>query len=215
MNSLVSGDSPLDEIPIDATLLISGPPMTGKYDLLLTVLARSTDSAIVISTKHQAARVVDDYRTIAGDVPEERVGVIDCVSHHQAVETVAETDTLKYANSPENLTRIGVKFTELFETFYDDPDLDHTGVGVHSLSQLLMHSDMKKVYQFLQVLTGQVRSAGWLGVAVIDGAVADEQDIQTLQQHFDGMVQTRENEAGRREFRVRGFSASASSWTIF
>ena len=103
----------------------------------------------------------------------------------------------------------------LFDHFYEESGTDRTGVGLHSISQLLMHSDVKKVYQFLQVLTGQVRSAEWLGAAVIDEGVAEANELQTLQHHFDGIVQTRESEAGHREFKIRGFGPESSTWQPF
>mgnify|MGYP000480617223 CR=1 FL=1 len=213
MGELVGNDSPLGDLPRDATLVIAGPPMTGKYALMLSLLAHYTDDTIVISTKNDAERVVDDLERIAGSARPGRVGVVDCVARAEGL-VEPETELVKHAGSPENLTRIGVKFTELFEAIYEDGSERHVGVGLHSISQLLMHSGLKNVYQFLQVLTGQVRSADWLGVAVMDSN-ADEEELQTLYHHFDGIVETRENEAGQRELRVRGLSPTVSDWTTF
>lgn len=215
MDSLLDEDSPVDELPEDATVLVSGPPMTGKYDLMIYVLAQRTDSVVIVTTKNKASRIRRDYRSLGGSGEEDRIGVIDCLSHHDSIRTVEETASTKYTSSPENLTRIGVKFTEIFERFHGDPEVSHTGVGIHSLSQFVMHSDIKKVYQFLQVLTGQIRSTGWLGIAVIDEAVVEDAQLQTLQHHFDGIINTRENEAGQRELRVKGFSPQASAWSPF
>lgn len=196
-------------------VLISGPPLTGKYELLLELLALHTDRIIVVSTKNQAARIEEQFRSIADDVLDEHIGVVDCVTQQQGPQAVEETERVKYANSPDNLTRIGVKFTDIVETFHEQSFEGQTGVGVHSLSQLLMHSDLKKVYQFLQVLTGQVRNAGWFGAAVIDVSDADDERHVTLSQHFDGMVETRENDAGSREYRVRGLGPQTSEWSTF
>lgn len=214
MGSNVASDSPLAEIPHDAAILISGPPMTGKYQLLLRLLGLYADRVVFISTKHAADRVLEDYLEVVGSADERAVGIVDCVNYPQSVEPAEETDRIKHAGSPENLTRIGVKFTELFDRLYEGPDAGPVGVGIHSLSQLLMHSNVKQVYQFMQVLVGQTRSAGCLTAAVLDAA-ADDEDLQKLQQHFDGIVTTRENEAGDREFRVRGVTPSASAWTVF
>ncbi|MDX1747070.1 MAG: hypothetical protein R3324_14125, partial [Halobacteriales archaeon] len=199
-----------------ANVLVAGPPMTGKYELMLSLIAQHATGAIVISAKNQASRLSDDLRAIDDGFDENRIGVIDCVSHHEGLEDPTETDRVKYAESPENLTRIGVKFTELYETFHEDEALaGPTAVGIHSLSQLLMHSNVKQVYQFMQVLSGHIRTAGWMGVAVVDGSVLDEKEFQTLQHHFDGIVRTRENADGRREFRVQGLDPQASDWTVF
>lgn len=205
----------LGEISSSSLVLISGPPMTGKYELFLKLLAVNTDRIIVVTTKNQAARIKEQFRSVAGDVPEEHIGVVDCVTGQQGMHDVEETETVEYANSPDNLTRIGVKFTDIVEVFQEHPIDGQTGVGVHSLSQLLMHSDLKKVYQFLQVLTGQIRSAGWFGAAVIDISDSDDERYETLSHHFDGMVETRENDAGSREYRVRGLGPQTTEWSTF
>lgn len=211
----MTAESPLESIPDDAVLLVTGPPMTGKYQLLLELLARTSGRTIIVSTKNRAERVREDFREVAPDVPDDHVGIVDCVSHQQTVGEVVDTERTKYATSPENVTRIGVRFTELYEAFYEESDGGHAGVGLHSLSQIVMHADLKTVYQFLQVLVGQIRSAEWFGVAAIDASVIDEEDLQTIQHHFDGVVETRENEAGKRQYRVRGIEPQASNWVSF
>jgi len=213
MGELVSSDSPLGDLPRDATLVVAGPPMTGKYALMLSILAHYAEDAIVISTKNDASRVVADLEDVAGDSRPGRIGVVDCLAPAGGLEA-PETELLKHAGSPENLTRIGVKFTELFEVMYDPDSEANVGVGVHSISQLLMHSGLKNVYQFLQVLTGQVRSADWLCVGVVD-TNTDEEELHTFYQHCDGIVETRANGGCERELRVRGLSPRVSDWTAF
>jgi len=213
MGALVDRDSPIADIPRDSTVVVAGPPMTGKYMVMLSIIATHADDAIVISTKNGASRVTEDFDRAIGEPFEGRLGIIDCISRPEQLDG-GDTDLIKHVPSPENLTRIGVKFTELFELFYEEGSPRHTGVGTHSISQLLMHSELKNVYQFLQVLTGQIRSADWLGVAVVDTNV-DEEELQTLYHHFDGIVETRENDAGERELRVRGIEPTASPWSAF
>lgn len=203
----------IDGVSPDTALLVSGPPMTGKYELMLRLLSTYADSPVVISTKNGADRVREDYRSIDGDVPADRIGVIDSAGHQGSAD--AESDTVKHVGSPGNLTDLGVQFTELFETFHDDPSVGHVGVGFHSVSQLLMHAEIKRVYQFLQVMIGQIRSAEWFAVTVVDAGTADEDQLAMLQHHFDGLVETRENETGAREFRVRGLGSNASDWITF
>lgn len=213
MGVLADRGSPIADIPQDASIIVAGPPMTGKYTLMLTIIAYHADDAIIISTKNGSSRVVDDLSKISGGQLGGRLGIVDCVSRPETLNQ-DDSELIKHVQSPENLTRIGVKFTELFEKFYEDGSEKNTAVGVHSISQLLMHSELKNVYQFLQVLTGQIRTANWLGVAVVDTNISKE-DLQTLYHHFDGMVETRENAEGQRELRVRGIEPTASAWTQF
>lgn len=214
MGSEVVNSEVLAEVPADAAILIAGPPMTGKYELLLRLIQLHADRVIFISTKNGYERVREDFRSAVGPVDESRMGIVDCVSYHQPVDLDQLSGPVKLAESPENLTRIGVKFTELFDEFLD-AEPGTIAVGIHSVSQLLMHSEVKQVYQFLQVLVGQIRNAGHLVVAVVDASATDDETLATLQQHFDGLIHTRENDAGAREFRVRGLTPSASPWTEF
>lgn len=209
-----SDSTPLASIQQNSNVLILGPPLTGKYELLLRILSQHTSKVILITTKNQAKKIIEDYQSFEKDIAIENIGVIDCIRHNQVLEERKETDTIKLAGSPENLTRIGVKFTELFEVFYDEGETN-VGVGIHSLSPLIMHAGTKPVYQFLQVLMGQIRSAEWLGVATMDASVVDEQDSLTIQHHFDGVIETRENDDGKRAFRVRGFTPQSSDWITF
>lgn len=211
---MAEGDLEIKGLSRDTSLFIAGPPMTGKYHLLLRILAAYTDGVIIISTKNSADRVQSDYLAITQNGSEDRIGVIDCVSHNDTAGAVRETHRTKYVGSPQNLTAIGVKFTELFEQFYAHPNADNIGVGLHSASQLVMHAGIKRVYQFLQVLTGQVRSAEWLGVTVFDTVTDTEEDAQLLQHHFDGVIETRVHN-GEREYRVRGLTPRSSDWTSF
>ena len=199
----------------ETTLLISGPPMTGKYQLTLRLLAEACDGVVLVTTKNRGSRVAADYRALAGTVPPDRIGIIDCVSHPDRAGGEEHGGPVKYVQSPGNLTRIGVAFTELLDQYAETAGPNNMGLGIHSLSQIMMHTDVKRLYQFLQVLTGQIRNAGWMGVAVIDDSVADEGDLSLLHHHFDGVVNTRENEAGDREFRVKGLTPSTSEWRRF
>lgn len=216
MGSEAVNDDLLGEVPTDAAILIAGPPMTGKYELLLRLLRLRADRVIFVTTKHGYERVRSDFESLVGSFDAERLGIVDCVSYHHAVDPSEVTGPVSFTDSPENLTRIGVKFTGLFDEFLEAVGEEGTiAVGLHSVSQLLMHSEVKQVYQFLQVLVGQIRNAGHQVVAVVDVATTDDETVTTLQQHFDGLVLTRENDAGRRECRIRGLGPSATAWTEF
>ncbi|WP_313692829.1 DUF7504 family protein [Halorarum halobium] len=205
-------DSPLsvDSPGQGESLLIAGPPMTGKYDLLFRLLGSSIDQGIVISTGDTAEDVRADFAEI-GDLDPAAVGVVDCVSKQRGVNT-QPADRTRYVSSPKNVTEIGMKFTDLFEEYreYEPP----VGVGIHSLSELLMYLDPEDVYQFVRVLTKQAESEGWSTVAVLGSTMHDEQTLHTMYEPFDTVVNTREND-GSRELRVRDRSRAATAWTTF
>lgn len=192
------------------SLLIAGPPMTGKYDLMLRLLADVGERGVLITTGDPADQIRADYAEIA-DVAPESVGVVDCVSKQRGGDLVHD-DLVRYASSPKNVTDIGMKFTDLYEVFRE---MDTTvGVGVHTLSELLMYLEPQDVYQFVRVLTRQVESEGWTTVAVINSTMHDEQVLHTMYEPFDTVINTRE-EDGARELRVRDRRQAATAWTTF
>lgn len=203
-----------EDLSSNAVTLITGPPMTGKYQLLFRVVARARDGVIFITTKNGAARVIDDYRSIGDGLPPDRIGIVDCVGDQWAPDDAEVDGLVRRVNGPAALTSIGVQFTDLSAALRDDPEGESIGVGLHSISQLVMNADLERVYKFLQVLTGQIRTAGWFGAAVVDVSPTDAGETSILQHHFDNVLETRENEDGAREFRVKGRTSTAG-WEAY
>jgi KaiC/GvpD/RAD55 family RecA-like ATPase len=182
------------EVEPGSNLLLSGPPLTGKRSLALDVLAagiESGDGAIIVTTKDAAPRVLDDFaeRTPYENKP---VAVVDCVSRQQGVAEVEGTERIKYVSSPVDMTGIGIQLSEFLQAF-TDRGVDRNRVMVHSLSPLLMYSDLQTVFRFLHVFTGRVQSVDGLGLFCIDASAHDEQTMNTLTQLFDGVITTSED----------------------
>jgi KaiC/GvpD/RAD55 family RecA-like ATPase len=176
--------------------------MSGKRDLALDVLAEGTDGgegSIFVTTKDGADRVLELYedRTPYQGKP---VAVVDCVTRQQGVGDVREDDRIKYASSPVDMTRIGIQLSEFLEAFYQERNIRQNRVALHSLSTLLMYSDLQTVFRFLHVFTGRIQSVDGLGLYVIDSSAHDDQTMNTLKQLFDGVV--RLDEDGEREIRL-------------
>jgi hypothetical protein len=199
----------LPEVGGESTVLIAGPPMSGKYELLLGLLGSLGDRSIVVSTEDGADRVRAEFESTAGPRPENGLGVVDCVSARN--EAVTDTELTKYASAPDNLTAIGVKFTDLAESFRNRGFAD-VSVGFHSLSTLLMYFDVERVYRFLRVFNGQVEDSGWTGVATLGSTMHDERTLHTLYDPFGTVVETRVE--ADREYRVRSRDG-VGDWTAF
>lgn len=185
--------------------VVAGPPMTGKYGLLLRMAAGAEAAPVVISTGDSAGRVREQFAA-AGGAPDV-VRVVDCVSR-QRNEAVEDDETTRYVSSPENLTEIGVKYTDLVE------DLGDVFVALCSLSELLVYHEADAVYRFARVLFEQTESRGWPAVALLNSSAHDERTIHTLYDLFDTVVETRESDAGR-ELRVRNRVHPPTEWTKF
>lgn len=153
----------LEELPDGASLLVAGPPLAGKTALTYRLLAAMGDPAIVVSTDDVADTVRSDYERITGGAADGSLGIVDCASRRQAGE-FTDTGTVKYADSPGDLTGIGVKATDLIESFGERSE-DPIPVGLDSLSTLLMFWEAERVYRFLRVFAAQLDDRGWPFVA--------------------------------------------------
>jgi len=189
-------------------VLISGPPMSGKYELFHRLLHAWSAAPVVISTGRTATTVRDDDEGIVGDAGDDVV-VIDCVTREQG-EDAEDTAATKYVDSAGNLTDIGVKFTDVVES---STGLDRA-VGVYSLSQLLMYWDPERIYQFTRVLASQASGEGWPLVGVVGSTMHDEQVLHTLHEPFELVVETRVEDDDR-QFRVRDRVGGPTEWTTF
>ncbi|MEZ3164265.1 recombinase RecA [Halorubrum sp. RMP-47] len=188
------------EVEPGTNILLTGHPLSGKRSMMMDVLAAGTDrdeGAIVVTTKDGADRVLRDYekRTPYEGKP---VAVVDCVTQQQGGET-RESDRIKYASSPVDMTGIGIKLSEFLQAF-GDRGIKQNRVMVHSLSTLLMYSDLQTVFRFLHVFTGRVQSVDGLGLFSIDSTAHDDQAMNTIKQLFDGIVTVPED--GEPEIRL-------------
>lgn len=187
----------LDDRSLDAgtNILVSGPPLSGKRRLAFEALAHGSNNgegAVIVTTRDSSDRVLADYRSLLDDPDSASTGIVDCVTQHQG-RSERDTDTVKYASSPTDMTGIGIKFSEFIEEFYTERNVTHNRVAVDSLSTLLMYSDLQTVFRFMHVLTSRIDDADALGIHVLESTAHDAETINTLKQLFDGMISVEED----------------------
>jgi KaiC/GvpD/RAD55 family RecA-like ATPase len=185
---------PGEEFDAGSNVLVSGPPLTGKRELALEILATGSndgDGAIVVTTKDSADKVLEEYGQLVPNVEEVQVGVVDCVTQQRGVDSVSDA-RVKYASSPVDMTGIGIQLSEFLQEFYETRTITTNRVLLHSISTLLMYSNLETVFRFLHVFTGRIQSANALGVYVIDSTAHEQQTMNTLKQLFDGIVEIEE-----------------------
>ena len=201
--------SVLPAAPLDAdSVLVSGPPMSGKYDLFNRLLAEWSDAPIVVSTGRTVGKVRSDYERIT-DSSADDVVVIDCVTHQQG-DRPDDTATTRYVSSAGDLTEIGIEFTDVV----DSSNGASRAVGVYSLSELLMYWEPERIYRFTRVMKSQSSGQDWPFVGVVGSTTHDEEVINTLHEPFEVVVETRIEDDERR-FRVRDRTGTPSGWTTF
>ncbi|WP_265111200.1 RAD55 family ATPase [Halosolutus halophilus] len=184
------------ELDPGTNVLIAGPPLTGKRRIALDVLASGADrgdGSIVVTTKDSGGDVLEE---VTGHVAAEDfdVGVVDCVTKQRGIGTVVDDPRIKYASSPVDMTGIGIKLSEFLQEFHDARGLTENRVLLHSISTLLMYSNLQTVFRFLHVFTGRIQSADAFGVYVIDSSAHDDQMMNTLKQLFDAVIEVEESE---------------------
>ena len=182
------------EVEPGTNILLTGPPLSGKRALCLDLLADGTETgqgSIIVTTKDSADRMLEQFgeRTSYESRP---VAVVDCVTKQQG-DDVPDRDRVKYASSPVDMTGIGIHLSEFLQAFYQDRNITHNRVMLHSLTTLLMYSDLQTVFRFLHVFTGRVQSVDGLGLYCIDETAHDQQTLNTLKQLFDGVVEMQED----------------------
>ncbi|WP_256299803.1 RAD55 family ATPase [Haloarchaeobius salinus] len=203
---------PVDELRPGTNLLLTGPQGVGKYELLCDLLAAGLERGqhgVVVST----SRGADDIRaTVADrattDGPE--LSVVDCVSERRGEPTPHDPDT-EYVASPSDFSGMGMAASEFLGRAGDRAT--GTRLGLHSLSNLLLEADVKTVFRFTHILTGRLSGVDGLGIATMDDS-HDQQTMNTLEQLFDGAVETRQG-VDSRECRVVGVVDRPTEWTAF
>lgn len=196
------------------TFLLAGPAMSGKYELLLDILAEGCargEGALVVTTNRDAASIISDFETRIGEHPS-TLRIVDAVSERQGSRQEVPSGMVEHVSSPADLTGIGIAVSEQLQAL-SEADVELTRVGFHSLSTLLMYTDVESTFRFLHVLTGRISSIGGLGVFVIDPTTHDESTVNTLKQLFDGMIELRNGDEGR-EVRVLGVPNVATDWQL-
>lgn len=195
------------ELESGSNVLVSGPPLTGKRRLALEVLATGADrgeGAIVVTTKDDAQKIVSEFDRLAlKPVDDLRLGIVDCVTQQRGIDT-ADDSRVRYASSPVDMTGIGIKLSEFLQEFYQTRGIERNRVLLHSISTLLMYSDLQTVFRFLHVFTGRVQSADGLGLFVVDDSSHDEQTLDTLKQLFDAVLEVDEDDDGDTTVRMVG-----------
>jgi len=202
----------VDGVDPGSTLLVVGPPMTGKRSLTMALLADGDDyeGMAVVSTDESAA----DIRTSlagyaeqpAGDLP---LGVIDCVGDSHGTDGLGPLDSR--VNSPADLTGIGMQLTTLMERLYSE-GRPRIRVGLLSLTTMSMYAEPEQVVRFLNVITGRISEADGLGVIVAHSDTTNREHLQQLRSFVDGVVEVREGDEGT-ELRVIGLGGESTEWT--
>ncbi|MDS0258270.1 hypothetical protein NDI56_02465 [Haloarcula sp. S1CR25-12] len=205
---------PVEGIPPGSTMLVVGPPMTGKRTLTMELLAAGFDEegVAVVSTDASAADVRTSLAEFT-DGPAEALplGVVDCVGDSHGSEGVGPLDSR--VSSPADLTGIGMELTTLLERLYADHS-SRLRFGLLSLTTMSMYAAPEQVVRFLHVVTSRISDADGVGFVVAHADTIDEEHLQQLRSFVDGVIEVRETEESA-QLRVLGHPSGTTDWTPF
>jgi hypothetical protein len=220
-----AGDLDPDAVEVDplraesidpgTSILVAGPAMTGKRRLLFDLVGGSdSQTGAFVTTKKPARKMAAWFAATRPDDEAWDLSVVDCTGSagRERRSHTPEIDDLRVVSSPGDLTGVGIELTGILREWHHDSVVDPR-VGLHSLSTLLMYTDVKRVYQFLHVVTTRVASVDGVGVYTLDVSAGGSAH-DALKQLFDAMVEVRSGEE-ESEFRVRGGAFGPRSWTAF
>lgn len=172
-------------------ILVAGPPLTGKRQLgqqILQLGMEDGQGAIVISARDTAGRVTELFDS-GPDGDEELLGVVDCVTEHVGL-SADQTDRIRYAAAPSDMTGMGIAFAEFIEYFLRQHDIQRNRVLLNSVTTLLQYSSLQAVFRFLHALTTRIAEVEALGVAIVESTAHDGETMATVSELFDAVVRT-------------------------
>ncbi|MFB6109288.1 MAG: RAD55 family ATPase [Halodesulfurarchaeum sp.] len=199
----------LDAVDPGTNILVSGPAMSGKRELMLEVLghgATNGDGSVVVTANDGGEQIYDAYQEIVEQ--ESYLRIVDSVGAEPSDELA---EVIRPVSSPGDLTGMGIEFSQI-ATEGTGSGVDRIRVAFDSISAVLMYVELERLFRFLHVFTRQIQSKDWVGLFAIDPESHDQQVINTVNQLFDGVLEIRVPEDGSREIRRRGFGQSPSEW---
>lgn len=207
-------DNAIGGIKKGSNIMLIGPPMSGKEAILNHIMyhgATVNENAIItVTTRESASHILDWFKENNLNLPLSRIGIVDCVTKTLGGPAV-ETENIKIASNPVDLTGIGVKISQFFEEFFMKKNIRKTQLHINSLSTILMYSNIQTVFRFLHVFTGRIKAAGALGIYVIESGMHDQMAIATLKQLFDGLIEVKSDE-DQTYMRVVGLVSKPTPW---
>lgn len=206
-------DDLIGEIRVGTNIMVIGPPMSGKDEIINSIIyngLKNKESAVVVSTRDPGERIFNWFSQHNLDIDDSNIGIVDCVTKTLGMGAV-DTEKIKRASSPVDLTGIGVKISQFFEEFLMKKNIQEMRLCINSLSTILMYSNIQTVFRFLHVFTGRIKAANALGIYVVEDGMHDPQTIATLKQLFDGMIEIKSRDD---DFllRVLGLTSKPTPW---
>lgn len=133
---------------------------------------------LVVSFADDPARWLTDWEQV-GDPPGTSVLVEEAEREAEGGPGVE-----RLAEEPEDLTGLGIAISERLTDWQHDESL----LIFESLTVLLGHVDLKRLFRFLHVLVNRVKATGATAHYHLDPSAHDDRTVATLTSLFDTVV---------------------------
>lgn len=206
-----SGDPILDNllnggIPFGTNALVMGPPFIGKETLVNSFILEGLVKgipALVITTDQTPADLLEEVKYIDLNVEKycenSLLKFIDAYS--KAMGIAEEQKGVIPVEHPTAYKEIMQAFEDISKEFSEKAK--YFRMSVRSLSTLITYSDTTSTYRFLQGLTGKSKRMKNVALYLLDKAMHNESDIQTIGHLMDGAIDFK-TDGTKTYFQVQG-----------
>lgn len=211
----VLGSDALSSVSPGTSMLVTGPSMVGKDELLFRLLGAGGErgeAGIIMTTDEDGEETLRKISSHGDGIDGSLLAAIDCRAKSGRQEQELDDGGYVYSVSePSELTGLGIGVTNCFDRM-GEADVNRGRMALTSLSTMVRYADRKTVFKFCHVLSQRLDSAGFVGLFTLNSGAHDEQTVQVIKQAFDANIEVRENDGGL-ETRTLGLDSGPTQWT--
>lgn len=191
-------------IPLKSNVLVYAPPFIGK-EIILKRFALAglyeNDRIIFVLTDKSFFDLREEMLRLDEKYEEyENKGMIKYIDvYSPSVDLKEKSKWVVFIDSPINRERIA---SSIIQAQKEDTK-NRYRIVFDSLSTLIVYSDAKAVFRFLQVLSGICKRMGSTSMFSMTRGMHEEIEVQTIKHLMDGVIEMRE-EGARFQIRVQG-----------
>ena len=185
----------LEKIPEKSAILIIGPPLSNKKDILYKLITSSlgrSEPVLFITTDYFPSDIEKDLakNKILFKNYEKKgyLKFLDCYSS-QAKSSLSDTTIIKYIPGPLALSDISVALSEIESSYHKLSK--HQNIIFQSLSTMLLYSKPEAIERFVQIIIAKTKNAGGSIFFTIEEGMHDKKVIFGLKHLMDGVIEVK------------------------
>lgn len=153
----------------------------------------SETNLLVISYQNGPGKWLAEWQTHVGTIPEDigfiHVGEIarSAAAPSTGMPTNSSPGFVSAVSDPTDLTGLGIQISQYLEKWAESDN--QIIVYFDSLTILLNFAELNRIYRFLHVLTGRIKSVDGRAYYRLDPDAHDKQTLSTIQNLLDGLIE--------------------------